>query len=150
MYARAPSIGVKACRGQALSSFHPPGKEETCLRGSMVEVVNFFFHCRRMDQRIVTANPFLCITTVLFISSTVLDKWTWEQLRAMTLGGNAAAKEHFNKYPGSDSKDVKTKYSGKAGIAYKEKLAQKVKEDMLMYVLTAIFMLHLCFHVLVR
>ena len=52
----------------------------------------------------------------------------------MTLGGNAAAKEYFNKYPGSDTKDVKTKYSGKAGIAYKEKLAQKVKEDLLLYV----------------
>lgn len=52
----------------------------------------------------------------------------------MTLGGNAAAREHFNKYPGSDSKDVKTKYSGKAGTTYKERLAQKVKDDMLMYV----------------
>ncbi|GJJ75086.1 ADP-ribosylation factor GTPase-activating protein 2/3 [Entomortierella parvispora] len=72
-------------------------------------------------------------THISFVRSTVLDKWTWEQLRAMTLGGNAAAKEHFNKYPGSDSKDVKTKYSGKAGIAYKEKLAQKVKEDMLLH-----------------
>ncbi|KAF9565494.1 ADP-ribosylation factor GTPase activating protein, ER-Golgi transport [Mortierella alpina] len=70
-------------------------------------------------------------THVSFVRSTVLDKWTWEQLRAMTLGGNAAAKEYFNKFPGSDSKDAKTKYSSKIGTAYKEKLAQRVKEDML-------------------
>ncbi|KAF9952941.1 ADP-ribosylation factor GTPase activating protein, ER-Golgi transport, partial [Mortierella alpina] len=49
----------------------------------------------------------------------------------MTLGGNAAAREYFNKFPGSDSKDAKTKYSSKMGITYKEKLAQRVKEDML-------------------
>ncbi|KAG0343750.1 ADP-ribosylation factor GTPase activating protein, ER-Golgi transport [Podila humilis] len=63
------------------------------------------------------------------VSSTVLDKWTWEQLRAMTVGGNAAAREYFNKYPTSNM-DAKTKYSSKIGIAYKEKLAQKVKDDM--------------------
>ncbi|KAF9920610.1 ADP-ribosylation factor GTPase activating protein, ER-Golgi transport [Linnemannia zychae] len=67
----------------------------------------------------------------LVLMSTVLDKWTWEQLRAMTIGGNAAAKEHFSKYPGSDTKDAKTKYSSKAAIAYKEKLAQRVKDDMI-------------------
>ncbi|KAF9922979.1 ADP-ribosylation factor GTPase activating protein, ER-Golgi transport, partial [Modicella reniformis] len=49
----------------------------------------------------------------------------------MTIGGNAAAREYFSKHPGSDSKDAKTKYSSKIGITYKEKLAQKVKEDML-------------------
>ncbi|KAF9089186.1 ADP-ribosylation factor GTPase activating protein, ER-Golgi transport [Mortierella sp. GBA35] len=70
-------------------------------------------------------------THVSFVRSTVLDKWTWEQLRAMTVGGNAAAKEYFNKYPGSDTKDAKTKYSSKIGAAYKEKLAQKVKDDLI-------------------
>ncbi|KAG0355979.1 ADP-ribosylation factor GTPase activating protein, ER-Golgi transport [Gamsiella multidivaricata] len=49
----------------------------------------------------------------------------------MTVGGNAAAREYFAKQPGTDSKDAKTKYSSKAAIAYKEKLAQKVKEDLL-------------------
>ncbi|KAF9198316.1 ADP-ribosylation factor GTPase activating protein, ER-Golgi transport, partial [Haplosporangium sp. Z 27] len=63
--------------------------------------------------------------------STVLDKWTWEQLRTMTVGGNAAAREYFSKQPGIDSKDAKTRYSSKIGTTYKEKLAQKVKEDML-------------------
>ncbi|KAG0094056.1 ADP-ribosylation factor GTPase activating protein, ER-Golgi transport [Podila epicladia] len=70
-------------------------------------------------------------THVSFVRSTVLDKWSWEQLRAMILGGNAAAREYFNKYPASDNKDAKTKYSSKIGIAYKEKLAQKVKDDMI-------------------
>ncbi|KAF9580312.1 ADP-ribosylation factor GTPase activating protein, ER-Golgi transport [Lunasporangiospora selenospora] len=63
--------------------------------------------------------------------STALDKWTWEQLRTMTIGGNAAAREYFNKYPTVDTKDAKAKYSSKYGITYKEKLSQKVKEDML-------------------
>ncbi|KAF9896113.1 ADP-ribosylation factor GTPase activating protein, ER-Golgi transport, partial [Lobosporangium transversale] len=49
----------------------------------------------------------------------------------MIVGGNAAAREYFSKYPGADTKDAKTKYSSKVAIAYKEKLAQKVKEDML-------------------
>ncbi|KAF9418494.1 hypothetical protein BGZ94_009685, partial [Podila epigama] len=70
-------------------------------------------------------------TVALAPISTLLDKWTWEQLRAMTLGGNAAAREYFNKYPTADNKDAKTKYSSKIGITYKEKLAQRVKEDMI-------------------
>ncbi|KAF9436263.1 ADP-ribosylation factor GTPase activating protein, ER-Golgi transport [Entomortierella beljakovae] len=49
----------------------------------------------------------------------------------MTLGGNAAAREYFSKQPGVDSKDAKTKYSSKIGTTYKEKLAQKVKDDMI-------------------
>ncbi|KAF9084936.1 ADP-ribosylation factor GTPase activating protein, ER-Golgi transport [Mortierella sp. AM989] len=49
----------------------------------------------------------------------------------MSIGGNAAAREYFSKQPGADSKDAKTKYSSKSGTIYKEKLAQKVKEDML-------------------
>jgi len=65
------------------------------------------------------------------IRSTVLDKWTWEQLRTMIIGGNAAAREFFNKGHGGDVKDSKTKYTSKLATTYKDKLAQKVKEDML-------------------
>ncbi|KAF9992651.1 ADP-ribosylation factor GTPase activating protein, ER-Golgi transport [Entomortierella chlamydospora] len=103
------------------------------------------FDCHAsIDQNCWTSIPFgifLCTdcgalhrsfgTHVSFVRSTVLDKWTWEQLRTMTVGGNAAAREYFSKQPGVDSKDAKTKYSSKIGTAYKEKLAQKVKEDML-------------------
>ncbi|KAI1315467.1 ADP-ribosylation factor GTPase activating protein, ER-Golgi transport [Mortierella claussenii] len=103
------------------------------------------FDCHAsIDQNCWTSIPFgifLCTdcgalhrsfgTHVSFVRSTVLDKWTWEQLRTMTVGGNAAAREYFSKYPGADNKDAKTKYSSKIGTAYKEKLAQKVKEDML-------------------
>ena len=48
----------------------------------------------------------------------------------MTIGGNAAAREYFSKHPGADTKDAKTRYSSKIAVAYKEKLAQKVNEDM--------------------
>jgi ADP-ribosylation factor GTPase-activating protein 2/3 len=49
----------------------------------------------------------------------------------MSVGGNAAAREYFSKQPGVDNKDAKTRYSSKIGTAYKEKLAQKIKDDMI-------------------
>jgi ADP-ribosylation factor GTPase-activating protein 2/3 len=49
----------------------------------------------------------------------------------MIIGGNAAAREFFNKGHGGDVKDSKTKYTSKLATTYKDKLAQKVKEDML-------------------
>ncbi|KAG0246972.1 ADP-ribosylation factor GTPase activating protein, ER-Golgi transport [Mortierella sp. GBA43] len=49
----------------------------------------------------------------------------------MTVGGNAAAREYFSKQPGVDNKDAKTRYSSKIGTSYKEKLAQKIKDDMI-------------------
>ncbi|KAF9356908.1 hypothetical protein BGX34_009706 [Mortierella sp. NVP85] len=49
----------------------------------------------------------------------------------MIIGGNAAAREFFSKGHGGDVKDTKTKYTSKLATTYKDKLAQKVKEDML-------------------
>ncbi|KAG0297575.1 ADP-ribosylation factor GTPase activating protein, ER-Golgi transport, partial [Dissophora globulifera] len=103
------------------------------------------FDCHAsIDQNCWTSIPFgifLCTdcgalhrsfgTHVSFVRSTVLDKWTWEQLRAMTLGGNAAAQEYLAKQYYGDKTDAKKKYTSKAMITYKEKLAQKVQEDML-------------------
>ncbi|KAL1924824.1 uncharacterized protein VTP21DRAFT_4478 [Calcarisporiella thermophila] len=68
---------------------------------------------------------------ISFVRSCVLDSWTWDQLRTMKVGGNAAATEFFAKHGGTTaSKDAKSKYTSRAATMYKEKLAQRVKEDI--------------------
>ncbi|KAF9166021.1 ADP-ribosylation factor GTPase activating protein, ER-Golgi transport [Actinomortierella ambigua] len=67
---------------------------------------------------------------ISFVRSTLLDSWSWDQLRTMKVGGNTAAKEFFSKSPISmASKDAKTKYTSKVAISYKEKLEQRRAED---------------------
>ncbi|KAF9975071.1 ADP-ribosylation factor GTPase activating protein, ER-Golgi transport [Actinomortierella ambigua] len=67
---------------------------------------------------------------ISFVRSTVLDSWTWDQLRQMKVGGNLAAQEFFRRTPGlADNKDAKIKYTSKTAEAYKAKLAQKAKQD---------------------
>ncbi|KAH8553525.1 hypothetical protein BGW37DRAFT_485997 [Umbelopsis sp. PMI_123] len=67
---------------------------------------------------------------ISFVRSTVLDTWTWDQLRTMKVGGNQAAREYFSAHAGSSAtKDARTKYSSPAGTKYKELLAQRAKED---------------------
>ncbi|KAF8940187.1 ADP-ribosylation factor GTPase activating protein, ER-Golgi transport [Dissophora ornata] len=66
---------------------------------------------------------------ISFVRSSLLDSWTWDQLRTMKVGGNAALLEFFNKSPMSSSKDAKTKYTSRAAVAYKEKLEQRKAED---------------------
>ncbi|KAG0029885.1 ADP-ribosylation factor GTPase activating protein, ER-Golgi transport [Podila clonocystis] len=67
---------------------------------------------------------------ISFVRSSLLDSWSWDQLRTMKVGGNAAAAEFFNKSP-SSNKDAKTKYTSRVAIAYKEKLEQRKGEDMI-------------------
>ncbi|CAM0140557.1 ADP-ribosylation factor GTPase activating protein, ER-Golgi transport [Umbelopsis sp. WA50703] len=67
---------------------------------------------------------------VSFVRSTVLDSWSWDQLRTMKVGGNQAAREYFSAHAGSSTnKDARTKYSSAAGSKYKELLLQRTKED---------------------
>ncbi|KAG4304411.1 hypothetical protein PORY_002121 [Pneumocystis oryctolagi] len=66
---------------------------------------------------------------ISFVRSTVLDSWTWEQLRIMKVGGNLSALEYFTKHGGSsilNSKDVKAKYTSK--IAFDE-IEKKIKQE---------------------
>ncbi|KAF9159445.1 ADP-ribosylation factor GTPase activating protein, ER-Golgi transport [Actinomortierella ambigua] len=71
---------------------------------------------------------------VSFVRSTLLDSWTWDQLRQMKVGGNMAAQEFFRRAPGlADNKDAKTKYTSKTAETYKVKLAQKAKEDAMVH-----------------
>ncbi|KAF9301255.1 ADP-ribosylation factor GTPase activating protein, ER-Golgi transport [Mortierella antarctica] len=67
---------------------------------------------------------------ISFVRSSLLDSWSWDQLRTMKVGGNAAAAEFFNKSL-SSNKDAKTKYTSRIAIAYKEKLEQRKAEDMI-------------------
>ncbi|CAG8828306.1 24154_t:CDS:2, partial [Dentiscutata erythropus] len=75
----------------------------------------------------------LFIETLEFtLVSSALDSWTWDQLRIMKVGGNAAALDYFSKYGGSTSvnnKDGKLKYTSRVALKYKDELVKRAKED---------------------
>lgn len=65
--------------------------------------------------------------------STELDqKWTWEQLRSMQVGGNANAKAFFRSH-GCSSNDIQTKYNSRAAVLYRGKLKTLTSEVMRKY-----------------
>ncbi|CAG8499068.1 13173_t:CDS:10 [Ambispora leptoticha] len=69
---------------------------------------------------------------ISFVRSISLDSWTWDQLRVMKMGGNIAATEYFAKHGNSSTinkKDVKSKYTSRAALKYKEELLRRAKED---------------------
>ncbi|KAI5795461.1 hypothetical protein DFH27DRAFT_565464 [Peziza echinospora] len=69
---------------------------------------------------------------ISFVRSTVLDQWTWDQLRIMKVGGNESATKFFQSHGGSaalTSKDPKTKYQSPAAVKYKEELKRRAAED---------------------
>ncbi|CAO3677696.1 unnamed protein product [Rhizopus microsporus] len=68
-----------------------------------------------------------------YTRSTVLDSWTWDQLRLMKVGGNQAASEFFSKSSISTTNDARQKYSSRAGQQYKELLTKRAAEDAIMH-----------------
>ncbi|KAG5518847.1 hypothetical protein PMAC_002378 [Pneumocystis sp. 'macacae'] len=69
---------------------------------------------------------------ISFVRSTILDSWTWDQLRIMKVGGNLSALEYFTKHGGPSfltSKDMKEKYTSKIATLYKDELKQRALLD---------------------
>lgn len=63
-----------------------------------------------------------------FVKSVVFDKWNWDQLRAMKVGGNSPASE-IKKSAKSAISDPKAFYSSKGASSYRDKLQRLVESD---------------------
>ncbi|EPY52617.1 ARF GTPase activating protein [Schizosaccharomyces cryophilus OY26] len=69
---------------------------------------------------------------ISFVRSTVLDSWTYAQLRIMRVGGNENARNFFKRHGGVsvlNSKDSMIKYSSKTAKSYRKELERLAAED---------------------
>ncbi|KAI9319736.1 hypothetical protein BX666DRAFT_1915810 [Dichotomocladium elegans] len=76
---------------------------------------------------------------ISFVRSTVLDAWTWDQLRLMSVGGNQSASEFFSKNASHGSNnDAKAKYTSRAGQQYKKLLEKRAADDAVAHPTTVV------------
>lgn len=64
-----------------------------------------------------------------FVRSTELDKWNWQQLRRMKLGGNSRFEQFLRKYGLFNNGNPDSYYSSKPAQMYRERLDKMVLSD---------------------
>jgi ADP-ribosylation factor GTPase-activating protein 2/3 len=69
----------------------------------------------------------------VLIRSTLLDSWTWDQLRTMKVGSNANARKFFESHGDAKNKDAKSKYSSRVAMLYREHLERAAEQDRQKY-----------------
>ncbi|KAI9266063.1 hypothetical protein BY458DRAFT_490620 [Sporodiniella umbellata] len=66
---------------------------------------------------------------ISFVKSTILDSWTLTQLSIMKAGGNQKAREGFGEVV-MNIEDLKSKYTSKSALSYRDKLQRWAKEQV--------------------
>ncbi|KAJ2616013.1 ADP-ribosylation factor GTPase-activating protein 2 [Coemansia sp. RSA 1365] len=73
---------------------------------------------------------------ISFVRSTVLDSWSWNQLRTMKVGGNSNAAAFWRQnggaraLAGGSTSDAKSKYTGRVAQQYKAHILKLAQQDL--------------------